>query len=284
MKLNQVRSGKQYEIYTKLIFESFLSRSPEVENIAHDVKLLGRSGVRHQIDVYFEQIIKGERKKFAVECKNLGRDVELGMMRDFYAAIEDIGDLTGIFISKTGYQMGAANYGDNKDIRRMELRAPKLCDWEGRLKNVTVEILITEPTNIQRNVSFDNDWLIENFNRLREQLEKYKGVISIDGLNEQLSICDRSGGKIKSFLDMDNEIRLVSRDDGSYTHEFLFDDGYLYHSDMGWLKVHCVGYKFDWLTTHVETVSISADDVVDAVLKDISSNEIEFIRFEPRLS
>ena len=62
-------------------------------NVQHNVKVLGKSGCKHQIDVYWEFKITGETHRVAIECKDYSSCVSVGKVRDFFGVIHDIGNI-----------------------------------------------------------------------------------------------------------------------------------------------------------------------------------------------
>ena len=107
--MSQTRNkNTEYEQFTRQVFAG-LSSQKRVKTIKlqHNVKLLGNSGTRHQIDVYWEYEKDGQLHKVAIECKNYSKNVPIGKVRDFYGVIDDIDDLQGIMITRKGFQDGA---------------------------------------------------------------------------------------------------------------------------------------------------------------------------------
>ena len=63
----------EYEKFTQEIYQQLLSTdlgNVKTVEVLHNVKLRGRSGQDHQIDVFWEYEIAGLRHKVAIECKN----------------------------------------------------------------------------------------------------------------------------------------------------------------------------------------------------------------------
>ena len=70
------------EVYQELV-NADVAKSTEVR---HDIKILGKSGQKHQIDVYWEYEIAGVLHKVAIECKNLcnfGKLLLVPYIKDF---------------------------------------------------------------------------------------------------------------------------------------------------------------------------------------------------------
>ena len=62
-----------FEKYTQEIYQQLLNTdfgNVKTVEVLHNVKLRGRSGQEHQIDVYWEYEIAGFRHKVAIKCKN----------------------------------------------------------------------------------------------------------------------------------------------------------------------------------------------------------------------
>jgi hypothetical protein len=113
--MENIRKGSdnenvEYEKLAQYVYQCILN-AEGFENIAvkHDVGIKGKSGCEHQVDVYWEFTIGGVTQKVAIECKNYNRTVSIGKIRNFYGVPHDIGNITGIFVTKLGYQ-SVANF------------------------------------------------------------------------------------------------------------------------------------------------------------------------------
>lgn len=61
----------EYEKFTQEIYQELVNADVlKTTEVQHNVKLKGRSGQEHQIDVYWEYEIAGTKHKVAIECKN----------------------------------------------------------------------------------------------------------------------------------------------------------------------------------------------------------------------
>ncbi len=114
----------KYEILTKELHEALL-RSDGVESIKvlHNVKIKGKSGATHQIDVYWEFILAGVKYKTCIECKHLDHPVRKSHIATFATILEDIGNTTGIFATTTGFQKGAIQLANQRGIRLILVNA-----------------------------------------------------------------------------------------------------------------------------------------------------------------
>lgn len=109
-------TGKQYEELIKYVYEQLSYFSGKDIEVQRNVKLKGKSGVLHQIDVYYEFEMNAIIHRVVIECKDHKQKVEKGMIQSFKAVIDDLGNCTGIFASRNGFQSGAVEYAKHYDI------------------------------------------------------------------------------------------------------------------------------------------------------------------------
>lgn len=109
-------TGKQYEELIKYVYEQLSYFSGENIKVERNVKLKGKSGAVHQIDVYYEFELNGITHKVVIECKDHKKKVEISLIESFKGVLEDLGNCTGIFASRNGFQSGAITYAKHHDI------------------------------------------------------------------------------------------------------------------------------------------------------------------------
>lgn len=129
----------EFELFTKRIYEK-LSASSIVKpvKVEHNVKLEGKSGCNHQIDVYWEYEDNGVIRKVAIECKNYKEFVPIGKVRDFFGVLFDLGDVQGIMVSSKGFQEGAVKFAKQYGIKLKTLRSPEYDELFGSI-NLTIQ-------------------------------------------------------------------------------------------------------------------------------------------------
>ena len=93
-------------------------------NVQHNVKLEGRSGQKHQIDVYWEYEKDGKTHRVAIECKNYSRRISQEKVCALKGVLDDLEGVSGIMVSKVGFQKGAKRYAKAFGISLKELRHP----------------------------------------------------------------------------------------------------------------------------------------------------------------
>lgn len=157
-KLKIMNEGAEYEKFTQEIYNEIL-KNQSVKNIdvKHNVKLVGKSGQRHQIDVYWEYQYDNTTFKIAIECKNYNHTVSIGKVRDFFGVLYDLEEVKGIMVTKKGYQEGAKKFGEHYGIDLMELREPE----EGGA--IVAETTLTIDCSVRHRLFLiDEDWAKEH--------------------------------------------------------------------------------------------------------------------------
>lgn len=139
------KAGTRYERLVAFVFKALNTN----RQVVHDIKLIGASDVKHQIDV---TITDGKaRKRLLVECKDFdvsSDKVGLSIIRDFSAVVDDIKPDEAIVITCVGFTQDAQKFAKHKGIKLAVLREFQSSDWDGRIKRicVTMHIMhITEP-------------------------------------------------------------------------------------------------------------------------------------------
>lgn len=141
----QPKSWKDLEDHVQAVYQSLLDLKGEKILVAKDVRIRGRDGLNHQIDVYFEFELTGLRHKVAIECKNLVRPVSKGRVLEFSAKIRDCPGVRGCIVAANGYQSGASKFAEDNGITALNLSdLPSL----GRLLGSRLEmnVIPTEET------------------------------------------------------------------------------------------------------------------------------------------
>lgn len=68
----------EYELLTQAIYRNILVREGvSTANVKHNVSIVGRSGVEHQVDVYCEFKQAGITHRVLIECKNYASNLTL---------------------------------------------------------------------------------------------------------------------------------------------------------------------------------------------------------------
>lgn len=263
----------EYEKFTQEIYQSLIdAEGKNTIEVKHNVKLQGKSGQSHQIDVYWEYNVAGVKHRVAIECKNYNSTVSIGKVRDFYGVIDDIGNISGIIVTKVGFQKGSVEFAKHYGINLKELREPKDEDWKGIIRSIQLNTTMVLPHIKSRFIAIDQEWVKQNI-KLPEN-----GDLSytLDGMADQIWVIDENSEKIKNFHQLDQELPQNWKAEKDLEHSYHFENGYIAVEKFGKLKISSIDYKYDVNTT-TKTSIIKGEDENKVVLKDSISGEKKFI-------
>ena len=154
------KSGTRYERLTAFVFKSLRKN----ETVIHDIKLVGESDVKHQIDVTIEKDSK--KKRILIECKDFdasGKKVGLGIVRDFWGVVDDVHPDEAIIITCNGFTADAMKYAKSKRIKLAVLREFKESDWKERIKTICITMHVLAISEPRVQLYFDNQEMIDKF-------------------------------------------------------------------------------------------------------------------------
>lgn len=259
----------EYEKLAQDIYQA-ISNAEGVKNInvQHNIKLPGKSGCNHQIDVYWEFEMMGIKHCVAIECKNYSSEVSVGKVRDFFGVLHDVGNTKGIFVTKVGYQSGAEKFANYYGIVLKELRFPTATDWEGRVKNIVLTIHALFINIKERNFDIDVEWLLANSNF------KEGDQISFGGMPDELKIVDSSGKVVTTLHELENSLPRDNAEINKEAHP-QFSDGFLVGPAGERFKLKGIRYLYD-VVSETQTSITEGDAIAKAILKDVSSGAIKF--------
>ncbi len=282
-----MNSNVEYEKFTREVYQKLLDADVvKTTEIKHDVKLTGKSGQKHQIDVYWEYEIEGVSHKVAIECKNYNSTVPLGRVRDFYGVLIDLDNVAGIMVTKKGYQEGAKRYASHYGINLMELRAPN--DGEGIIGETTLNIdaeirhclfLVDEEWTKAKNLNFqqykENLDFMSNFNwPPRRTHIRWSEATHIPLGTKDRQIRDGKGQTITTLDELDRKLPEKFEEESDFT--FSFQDAYIDTTYWGPVKIKEVKYTHE-SENQTTVISIDAREFIKAILKDAESGKIKLI-------
>jgi hypothetical protein len=99
-------------VYSALLKNEHLKNSKIEKNHIE----IGRSGAKHEFDVFYEVKIAGMSYRVGIECKNHNRKITKGMLQEFKAKLDDCNNIRGFMVSSNGYQDGAKTLGKHYGI------------------------------------------------------------------------------------------------------------------------------------------------------------------------
>ena len=277
----QMNPNTEYERFTQEIYQQLVNLDVvRTTKVQHDVKLEGRSGQKHQIDVYWEYEIAGNKHRVAIECKNYNTLVPIGKVRDFKGVLDDLNGVNGIMVTKVGYQEGAKKYAQEYGISLKELRTPRYGETIiGEIENhihyeVRYTLFQVDEAWAEKN-GFDIERYRKRLSLLftsRTELWDSMPFIYIDRKDDILR--DDKGREVASLKELEKLIPDHPTDDFPFI--FKFENTYLDSRYLGSVKVCAVKYDYN-IHDQQQTIALDAGDLVKAILKDAQSNETDFV-------
>lgn len=262
--------GTDFEVFVKSIYQEIIEQEKyENVKIEHDVKIQGRSGQFHQVDIYWEFLLAGVLHKVAVECKDYNSLVSIGKIRDFFGVLEDIGNIVGIFVTTKGYQSGAITYAENKGISLKTVQEPTEEDinaYQG-IKEICINMHALCIGNVRPEFVLDLDWVKEN-----TPLKK-GDTINIGGMTDEIKVIDSNFNLIGTLHDIQNKLPRGGNFQ-NLEHTEKFDDGFLVAPTLKYkpLKIHAINFIYD--TYVASSTSVSKFNLMaEAIVKDILTGD-----------
>ncbi len=178
MDAQTYKEAIEYELLTQVVYKAILAKEGvNTIDVQHNTSLTGRSGVDHQIDVYWEFKQAGITHKVLIECKNYASNLTLEKARNFFAVLHDVGNCNGIMVTKTGYQSGVTAFCKYYGISLKLLRKPTENDWEGHIKSIHIKITPRVPVSDNEHPIICNLYLRPNSN---EQELRLKSAVEVN--------------------------------------------------------------------------------------------------------
>jgi hypothetical protein len=131
-----------FELFTQRIYQKLVNNDVlKPTEVRHNVKLEGRSGCKHQIDVYWEYEIAGNKHRVAIECKNYDSLVPIGKVRDFQGVLSDLNNVNGTDLIMQGINGRADALGQLSQITHTSVEAVRsvLSTIQASIQEVTAQ-------------------------------------------------------------------------------------------------------------------------------------------------
>jgi hypothetical protein len=280
------KNSIEYEKLTQAIYQSILNdQGLEKIRVEHNVSLRGHSGVEHQIDVHWKFKSANIEHAVLIECKNYSSALTLEKVRNFHAILNDIGNCKGIMVTKVGYQRGARQYADFYGIELKLLRKPKEEDWQGKIKDIHLNIIAKAPKStpdmpisISLFLSPDSDEQKTKIDRLQQE-----GKLNVPS-GPDMCLLDKNAVPITEEMKwwLPKQLNMLDKEPGGpYEQCIEFKDKYILinpESDEEQL-VKTIGMKVKYWVEELDTkeMIIHGSEIVKTILKDFSTNETEYV-------
>lgn len=267
----------KYELFTQEVYQLMATYSGSAtSSVQHNVKLKGKSGFEHQVDVYWEYEKDGAVHRVAIECKNYNQKIPIGRVRDFFGVLYDVGNIKGIMACKEGYQDGAKTFAEHYGISLKELRAPK--DGE----TIIGELYMQFKTDvIHRLFLINEEWAAKrgfDINRHRERTdmcsvqnrEKWRNATHLPLSTVDDNIRNADGRVLSSIEELQKHKPDKHPDEN--TNIYCFEDAYVKNEYWGLIKIDEIKFEREY-SKDEQTYSIDAGRFVRAILADALGGE-----------
>lgn len=135
-----VKNSTEYEKVAQQVYQAILATDDvQTIEVLHNVQITGRSGVAHQIDVYWRYLKDGIEHQVLVECKYYRSTIDLIHARNLLGLLTDIPNSQGVLLTTMGFQKGVVNLCNFYGISLKRLRNPRGSDWDGFIQKVEIE-------------------------------------------------------------------------------------------------------------------------------------------------
>lgn len=271
---NIIKSGTRYERLVAIVLKILNSQ----DVVIHDLKLIGESEVKHQIDVTI--IVNSELKHVLIECKDFdvsGDNVGLSVIRDFWGVVDDIHPTEAIVITCNGFSKYAMKYAKSKNIKLAILRECTNKDLENRVTKISVTMRLLHTTDPVIHLHLR---VQESIAKLTNDLKSYKlniSKISVDTPvylkinNNRIQIMDYIQNCINDYPKLNHETVTLNIDLTGSTIEV---------GNRGEIQIFGIDIKFD-VRHSEEFFEITSNKVATLLLSYLDDSDL--IIFEDEL-
>lgn len=269
-------TGLPYERIVQSIFQAIVGQD-RAKNIVveHNVKLTGKSGEQHQIDVHWEFEVGGVSYKTLVSAKDWAGNVKKEQVLSFKTILDDIaGQPRGVIVAREGYQTGAEGFARHHGITLYVVRKPDDEFWEGRTKKLVLETQFYEPNYSRLGFVVDRTWL----DALQRERGRQEFQITFRGGSDQLFLFGESGQPRESIQDALRRLFPILAFEAVSKHRetHAFSDA-MYLGPLGGevdrVRLASISADVEQTMTAEETVVFDGDVVVDYIIEDVLKDE-----------
>jgi len=136
------KAGTRYERLAAIVLKVLNDQ----KRVIHDMRLVGESDVKHQIDVTLEA--GGKARRVLVECKDFdisGDSVGLGIIRDFFGVVSDVRPDEAVVVTCNDFTPDARKFAAAKGIKLATLREHEVPEGHARIRTVEMTMTISWP-------------------------------------------------------------------------------------------------------------------------------------------
>lgn len=176
----------KYESITRYIYETLGEKNGvKIKGYGNTCKVIGKSGVSHQIDVLTSHSDGIHSYETAIECKYWKEKVNKDIVMKVSEIIEDANIHKGVIVSKNGFTQDGVDYAKYRNIGLVELREIDSQDLNGSSKemnigdlNIHISMIITRPEILF--VDINNNQRLE----IKHEFDYHDFIITLENGNQ----------------------------------------------------------------------------------------------------
>ncbi len=266
--------GTSYEKLVQDIFQTILNTEYGQRNIKvqRNVKLIGKSGIEREFDIYWEYEQAGFIHKTVIECKDYSNPISIDRIDAFIGKLQDFPNMFGVFATKVGYQSGAKTYAENNNIDTIIIREPDITkdfvDQSGipLIKVIQLNIEMHLPPTITKvNAVLDKEYIKEN------------SITNIPP-NEYVSFPDKiwiedtETGAKNTLYDIIHEIEINPElTYGHHEKQIRFSNTFITYENGTRFKIKQLDIAYEMRPPVISTINIDAQNIFTAIIEYLSN-------------
>jgi hypothetical protein len=213
---------KTYESITKYIYETLGKQSGvKISGYGNNCKVIGKSGLSHQIDVLTTHSDGIHSYKTAIECKYWKDKINKDIVMKLAETIEDAGLNKGIIVSKNGFTQDGVEYARYRNIGLVELRQIEEKDFDKNPKEIeiadleiSIRAVIKRPEILHidigddRNVEIKDEFHFYNFLVIHEDKSHLPLITYINNFRKEVNLQNKMSEKFIKRYEISNGVLL----------------------------------------------------------------------------
>jgi Restriction endonuclease len=250
-----------YEKLVQQTYQALLNQESDIKNITvqHNVKLTGKSGASHQIDVYWEFKIADTLYRTCIECRNYTSSIKKSQVAAFNDILGDIGNANGIMVTRVGFQEGALTYANHYGIRLLLINPV--------LQQIQMNMHIVVPRIENVDFSFDP-------NHARSVLEAanvQSASASLSGLARDIYLHDKDGNQMRSLAEiLSQPIGKIGRISVNFSDEYL-------KTEYGLIKLNSISFDRQEEIAEEQIIVGGGENIAQTAIEDVLENTSKYL-------
>lgn len=250
-----------YEKLVQQTHQAILDQETNIKNldVQHNVKLTGKSGASHQIDVYWEFRIADTLYRTCIECRDYTSSIKKSRVVEFKGILDDIGNANGIIVTRVGFQEGALTYANHHRIRLLLINPV--------LQKIQMNMHVVIPRIENVDFSFDP----EHARSVLEAANTQSASIPLNGSPRDIYLHDKDGSQIRSLAEvLSQPIGKTGRISVNLNDEYL-------KTEYGLIKLSSISFDRQEDVTEEQMIVGGGENIAQTVIEDVLENTSKYL-------